>query len=85
MKREEILKAYEASPEAVINLVNSLTATIFEQSEQITALQERIKVLEDQFHKNSSNSSKPLQPTDFLSPKVSVKKGLIIGRVLAKG
>ena len=46
MKREEILATYEAGPEAVIKLVNTLTATIFEQSEQITALQERVKDLE---------------------------------------
>ncbi|PIX26688.1 MAG: IS66 family transposase, partial [Deltaproteobacteria bacterium CG_4_8_14_3_um_filter_45_9] len=52
MKREDILKVYEAGPEAVIKLVNTLTATIFEQSEQITALQERVKALEDQLNKN---------------------------------
>ena len=74
MKREEILKAYEAGPEAVINLVNSLTATIFEQSEQITALQERIKVLEDQFHKNSRNSSKPPSTDGFFKPKSQRQK-----------
>ena len=50
MKREEILKVYEAGLEAVIKLVNTLTATIFEQSEQITALQERVKILEAQLH-----------------------------------
>lgn len=38
MKREDILKVYEAGPGAVINLVNTL-------SEQITALQERVKAL----------------------------------------
>lgn len=69
MKREEILKAYEAGPEAVINLVNSLTATIFEQSEQITALQERVKALEDQLNKNSRNSSKPPSTDGFFKPK----------------
>ena len=49
MKREDILKVYEAGPEAVIKLVNTLTATICEQSEQITALQERVKALEVYF------------------------------------
>ena len=61
MKREDILKVYEAGPEAVIKLVNTLTATIFEQSEQITALQERVKALEDQLNKNSVIAANPLQ------------------------
>ena len=52
MKREEILAAYEAGPEAVIKLVGTLMATI-------TELEEQIKVLEAQLHKNSRNSSKP--------------------------
>ncbi|MDI6813054.1 MAG: DUF6444 domain-containing protein [Desulfitobacteriaceae bacterium] len=45
MKREEILKVYEAGPEAVVELAESLL--------------ERIKQLEDQVNKNSRNSSKP--------------------------
>ena len=52
MKREEILAAYEAGPEAIIKLVGALMATI-------TELKERIKALEAQLHKNSRNSSNP--------------------------
>jgi len=52
MKREEILGAYETGPEAMIKLVGALMATI-------TELEERIKVLEAQVHKNSRNSSNP--------------------------
>lgn len=68
MKHEDILAVYEAGPEAVIKLINTLTATIFEQSEQITALQERVKALEEQLNKNSRNSNKP-PSTDFLKPQ----------------
>ena len=74
MKREDILKVYEAGPEAVIKLVNTLTATIFEQSEQITALQERLKALEDQLNKNSRNSSKPPSTDGFVKPKSQRQK-----------
>jgi hypothetical protein len=69
MKRKGILKVYEAGPGAVIKLVNIPTATIFEQSEQITALQERVKALEGQLNKNSHNSSKPPSTDGFIKPK----------------
>ncbi|MBT9142399.1 MAG: hypothetical protein DDT29_00793 [Dehalococcoidia bacterium] len=59
MNHEGILAVYEAGPEAVIKLRNTLSATIFEQSEQIAALQERVKALEEQLNKNSRNSNKP--------------------------
>ena len=66
MKRKDILAIYEAGPEAVIKLVNSLLATIAElkgqiekQSAIINELKERVKSLEDQQSKNSRNSSKP--------------------------
>ena len=74
MKREEILATYEAGPEAVIKLVNTLMATIFEQSEQITALQERVKILEAQLHKNSRNSSKPPSTDGFFKPRSQRQK-----------
>ena len=66
MKRKDILAIYEAGPEAVIKLVNSLLATIAElkgqiekQSAIITELKERVKSLEDRQSKNSRNNSKP--------------------------
>ena len=66
MKRKDILAIYEAGPETVIKLVNSLLATIAElkgqiekQSAGISELKERVKSLEDQQSKNSRNSSKP--------------------------
>jgi len=62
MKRKDILAIYEAGPEAVIKLINSLMATI-------TELKERVKTLEDQIHKNSHNSSKPPSTDNFIKPK----------------
>ena len=80
MKREDILKVYEAGPEVVIKLVTTLTATISEQSEQITALQERVKALEDQLNKNSRNSSKPPSTDGFIKPKSQRQKsGMPVG------
>jgi transposase len=52
MEREEILTIYEAGPEAVINLINQLTARTAE-------LEESVKLLNEQLNKNSHNSSKP--------------------------
>ena len=74
MKREEILATYEAGPEAVIKLVNTLMATITELKEQITALQERVKALEDQLNKNSRNSSKPPSTDGFFKPRSQRQK-----------
>lgn len=67
MKREEILAAYEAGPEAMIKLVGALMATI-------TELKERIKVLEAQLHKNSRNSSNPPSTDGFFKPKSQRQK-----------
>jgi len=76
MKHKDILAIYEAGPEAVIKLVNSLLATITElkgqiekQSAGISELKERVKSLEDQLNKNSRNSSKPPSTDGFIKPK----------------
>lgn len=69
MKREDILAVYEAGPEAVVKLVNALTASISELTEQINELKERVKTLEDQLNKNSRNSSKPPSTDGFKKPK----------------
>lgn len=61
MEREEILIIYEAGPEAVINLINQLTARIAE-------FEEHVKLLEERLNKNSHNSSKP-PSTDAYAPK----------------
>lgn len=53
--REEIIKVYEAGPEAVVELTESLL--------------ERIKHLEGQVNKNSRNSSKPPSTDGFKKPQ----------------
>lgn len=53
------MAVYEASSEAVINLINSLYAIIAEKGARIAELEERVKLLEEQLNKNSRNSSKP--------------------------
>ncbi|HJH30273.1 MAG TPA: IS66 family transposase [Methanosarcinaceae archaeon] len=66
MEREEILAIYEAGPDAVINLIEQLLATI-------AKLEERVKSLEEQLNKNSRNSSKP-PSTDAYAPKKPTPK-----------
>lgn len=56
MKREEILKVYEAGPDAVVELVQGL---IHEFTSRIDELNNRIDKLEKQISKDSHNSSKP--------------------------
>ena len=56
MTREEILAVYEAGPDAVVTLVQSLIAN-FEA--RIQALNERVRELEIRLAKNSHNSHKP--------------------------
>ncbi|NJD52895.1 MAG: IS66 family transposase, partial [Candidatus Methanoperedens sp.] len=71
IKREEILAVYEAGPEAVITLVNTIIAEnqkiIDQQAIRISELEERVKYLEERLNKNSRNSSKP-PSTDNSTP-----------------
>jgi len=69
MKREEIMAVYNAGPQAVIKLVESI---ILKQQEEILELKERIKALEDRLLKNSSNSNKP-PSTDWPAKKRSLR------------
>jgi len=69
VKREDILAAYEMGPDAVCELVLTVTG----------ALEARIAELEQRLGKNSSNSSKPpssdgLQRTTSLRPRDSGRK-----------
>lgn len=56
MTREEILKFYEAGPDALVTLVQSLTT---EFQAQVQALNERVRELELRLAKDSHNSHKP--------------------------
>ena len=66
MEREEILAIYEAGPDAVINLIEQLLATIAKH-------EERIKSLEERLNKNSRNSSKPPSTDAYASKKPTPK------------
>lgn len=72
ISREEILIVYEAGPEAVITLINTIIAEnqkiIDQQAIRISELEDRVKYLEERLNKNSQNSSKP-PSTDYLPPK----------------
>ena len=67
MKRKDILRVYEAGPEAVIALVERLLA-------QIVELNERVTKLEAQVSKNSSNSSKPPSSDGFKRKTKSLRE-----------
>jgi transposase len=73
VNREEILKVYDAGPEAVVKLVTGLiqelTTIIHQQREEITELKERVRTLEQQVKQNSRNSSKPPSSDGFNKPK----------------
>jgi transposase len=73
VKRKDIIKIYEAGPEAVIELVGSLIKIIDRQGKDILDLKKRIKALEDRLSQNSSNSSKP-PSTDWFKKKINLRK-----------
>jgi predicted nucleic-acid-binding Zn-ribbon protein len=73
-RHEDILAVYEAGPEAVIKLINTLMETILELSGQNTELQGRVKALEDQLNQNSRNSNKPPSTDGFAKPKSQRQK-----------
>ena len=70
MKRKDIIKVYNAGPEAVIELVKSLIKIIDRQGQDIADLKKRIKVLEDRL---SQNSSRP-PSSDWPTKKRSLRK-----------
>ena len=63
MKREDILKVYDAGPEAVVSLIRGLLDAHQKQINELTGtiekLQKRVEELEFQVKKNSHNSNKP--------------------------
>src|SRR3972149_2066590 len=77
IKREDILAIYEAGPEAVINLINSLIAEnqkiIEQQAARISELEEHVRSLETRLNKNSRNSSKPPSTDNFAHEKPKPK------------
>src|SRR5659263_667577 len=77
IKREEILAGYEAGPEAVITLINTIIAEkqkiIEQQAIRISELEERVKYLEERLNKNRRNSSKPPSTDNLASAKPNPK------------
>ena len=59
MPRETIVAVYEQGVDAVVDLVQTLSAQLDEQREMMASLTTRVEELEDQRAKNSRNSSKP--------------------------
>ncbi len=70
MKRKDIIKVYNAGPEAVIKFVESI---ILKQQEDTLDLKKRIKALEDRLSQNSSNSSRP-PSSDWPVKKINLRK-----------
>ncbi len=59
LSREEILAIYEAGPEAVVALVETLLSTQAELRQQVQMLTTRVQELETRLNKDSHNSHKP--------------------------
>ncbi len=59
MPREDIVAVYEQGVDAVVDLVQNLSARLDDQHEMIASLTARLNELEDRLAKNSRNSSKP--------------------------
>ncbi len=57
MPREDIVAVYEQGVEAVVNLVQNLSAQLDEQREMIASLTRRLNELEDRLANNSRNYS----------------------------
>jgi len=59
LTQEELLAIYDLGPEATIAFIETLFDHISLLSEQVAALESRVKSLEDELAKDSHNSSKP--------------------------
>lgn len=77
MKYEDFLDIYHTGPEAVFEMLESMSkmiALLEEQVSEIPALRERVAELEAQLNMNSHNSSKPPSTDEFSKPKSRRKK-----------
>jgi len=69
LSKKEIQDLYNAGPEAVGEVINSLIDIINAQQLEIIELKKRVKKLEEQVNKNSRNSSKPPSSDGFNKTK----------------
>lgn len=67
LTREAILAVHQQGADAVVELVEGLSAQLADQQEMIASLTARINQLEDRLAKNSRNSSKPPSSDDGIS------------------
>lgn len=77
MKYKDFLSIYHTGPEAVFELLESMSKTIAlleEQVSELPALRKRVAELEAQLNMNSRNSSKPPSTDEFVKPKSRRKK-----------
>jgi transposase len=75
MPREDIVAVYEQGVDAVVDLVQNLSARLDDQREMIASLTARLNELEDRLAKNSRNSSKPPSSDGATKPKPKSLRG----------
>jgi transposase len=73
--REDIVAVYEQGVDAVVDLVQNLSARLDDQQKMIASLNKRLNELEDRLAKNSRNSSKPPSSDDINKPKPKSLRG----------
>jgi len=73
MSRIKLKNIFETGFEAVYTFVKDQAKIISRQSKDIKMLKKRIKVLEDRFNQNSTNSSKP-PSADWFKKKINLRK-----------
>jgi transposase len=69
MSREAILAVHERGADAVVELVEDLSARLADQQQTIASLTARLNELEDRLAKNSRNSGKPPSSDGISKPK----------------
>lgn len=75
MPREDIVAVYERGVDAVVDLVEDLSARLDDQQKMIASLTARLNELEDRLAKNSRNSSKPPSSDGIAKPKPRSLRG----------
>jgi len=80
MPREDIVTVYEQGVDAVVDLVQNLSAQLDDQREMIASLTQRLNELEERLAKNSRNSSKPPSSDGVTKPKPKPKPKSLRGK-----
>ena len=72
--REQILATYAAGPDAIVALIERMSATIEKLSMIVEQQEQRIKALEEELRKDSHNSGKPPSRDSFERKQVQREK-----------